>query len=109
MTYWFSIYSAGRVIFDHDACLRCETKVCVSACNPRGSGSILELREEKPYLKISPEEAQRGQCSECLACEEACHAQGRGGLRIELPMPNLEKWLEHLKQKGIYPVYLKTD
>ena len=109
MTYSFRIYSAGKVIFDHDVCLRCETKACIPVCNPRGSGSILELRDGKPHLKISPEDAQRGQCSECLACEEACNTGGMGGLRIELPMPALEKWLQYLKEKGIHPVYLRTD
>jgi Fe-S-cluster-containing dehydrogenase component len=109
MTYSFSIYSGGEVIFDHDACLRCETKACVLACDPRGSGSILELRDGKPYLKISSEDARKGQCSECLACEEACDTVSMGGLRIELPMPALEKWLQYLTKKNDRPVYLRTD
>ncbi|MBI4527758.1 MAG: hypothetical protein HY695_28510 [Deltaproteobacteria bacterium] len=105
MSYSFSTYSGGTILFDYAACLQCETKACIPACNPRGSGSILELRDGTPVLKISAEAARKGQCSECLACEEACRIDGKGALRIELPIPALNTALEDMAAKGLRPVY----
>ena len=49
---------------------------------------ILSLNDEGlPVLNITPEEAKKGRCVECLACEVDCFFQGAGGGQIELPIP----------------------
>jgi len=79
----------GTVTYDHDVCARCASKVCVSACVPQ----ILTLSPEGlPVLAITAEEAARGRCSECLACEVDCHALGAGGGWVDLPIPGLEEY-----------------
>ncbi|MBI2162931.1 MAG: acetate--CoA ligase family protein, partial [candidate division NC10 bacterium] len=75
----------GRIAINQAACLDCANKPCIAACPPQ----ILELREGRATLKIPPEEAKRGGCIECLACELACQARGRDALWIELPIPGL--------------------
>jgi hypothetical protein len=55
---------------------------------------ILSLTDDGlPVLNISREEAQKGRCSECLACEVECFFDGAGGGKIELPIPGLEQVL----------------
>lgn len=75
----------GRIAIDQAACLTCAAKPCIAACPPQ----ILEVREGRACLKISREEAKRGGCIECLACELACESRGRNALWIELPIPGL--------------------
>ena len=48
------------------------------------------LRKEGPVLAISREEAKKGKCTECLACELACEFQGNGAIFIDLPIPGLD-------------------
>ena len=38
-------------------------------------------------LNITREQAQKGRCIECLACELTAFEQGCQAIRIELPMP----------------------
>jgi len=45
----------------------------------------------KPTLSITPEEAERGRCTECLACELACEFHGNKAIFIDLPIPGLEE------------------
>ena len=79
----------GEITYDHAVCARCESKVCVTACVPR----ILKLDPGGlPVLAVSPEEARRGRCTECLACEVDCRALGAGGGRAELPVPGLAEY-----------------
>ncbi|HDL18819.1 MAG TPA: succinyl-CoA synthetase subunit beta [Bacteroidetes bacterium] len=75
----------GTVTFDHAACLCCKTKACISACGPQ----ILNLEDEKPVLAISREEAAKGKCTECLACELECEFHGKKATFISLPIPGL--------------------
>jgi hypothetical protein len=51
---------------------------------------ILSLENGVPVLNITREEARRGDCIECLACEVECHFRGRGGGFVNLPIPGLE-------------------
>ncbi len=79
----------GSITYDHAVCARCESKVCVSACVPE----ILALDDAGlPVLAVTPEEARRGRCIECLACDVDCRALGAGGGRAELPIPGLDAW-----------------
>jgi len=85
--YRFEIMT-GSITYDHQACEGCETKICVEACIPQ----ILKLEDGVPVLAISPEEARRGGCIECLACEIECAFQGNGGAYIDLPIPGLQEY-----------------
>jgi succinyl-CoA synthetase beta subunit len=78
----------GRVLFDHALCLSCETKACIEACAPE----ILKLEKEKPVLAIAEEEAAKGKCTECLACELECYFHGNKGCYVELPITGLEEY-----------------
>ena len=76
----------GTVMLDHAVCATCASKVCIEACARR----ILSLNAEGlPVLNITPEEARRGRCVECLGCEVDCLLYGAGGGRVELPIEGL--------------------
>ncbi len=77
----------GEVVLDHAVCERCETKACISACVPR----ILTLQDGVPVLNITQEEAAKGKCTECLACDVDCAQYGLGGGRVILPIPGIEE------------------
>ncbi|MGD9099267.1 MAG: acetate--CoA ligase family protein [Anaerolineae bacterium] len=87
--YRFETVTGGTVTLDHALCAACENKVCVTEC-ARG---ILALNDEGlPVLNITPEEAKKGRCVECLACEVECLFQGAGGGYVHLPIPGLEEF-----------------
>jgi len=86
--YSFETVTGGTVTFDHAVCARCETKVCVQEC----ARSILTLEDGLPVLNITPEEAKKGRCVECLACEVECFFRGAGGGYVALPIPGLEAY-----------------
>lgn len=77
----------GTVTLDHALCATCASKVCVEAC----ARHILALNAEGlPVLAITPEEAQKGRCVECLACEVDCLLYGAGGGHVDLPIAGLD-------------------
>ncbi len=89
--YRFETVTRGTITYDHSICATCESKVCVRECVPQ----ILSLTDEGlPELSISREEARKGRCIECLACEVDCFFLGAGGGQIELPIPGLDEYLE---------------
>ncbi len=75
----------GEVTFDHELCLKCENKVCITEC----VSQILKLERGVPVLAISREEAAKGKCIECLACEIECWAHGNRGGYVTLPIAGL--------------------
>jgi len=75
----------GTIYCDHEKCQDCEAKPCIEACK----ADILKLEGSGPVLSVSPEEAKRGKCTECLACELECKFNGNKGIFIDLSMPNL--------------------
>lgn len=77
----------GCLTIDHPKCLDCIEKPCVESCAAR----ILKFEAGKPMLSISPAEAQKGRCTECLACELACKFHGNRAIFIELPIPGLDR------------------
>lgn len=85
--YSFKTVTDGTVGFNYNLCISCTSKVCISECQ----GGILEENNGVPVLNISKEEASKGKCTECLACEVECFAHGDGGGRIDLPIPGLDK------------------
>ncbi len=84
--YTFPTVTDGQVQLDHAKCRRCESKVCIETCVP----GILHLQDSVPVLNITEEEAQRGGCIECLACQIECYFEGNQGGFVNLPIPGLE-------------------
>jgi succinyl-CoA synthetase beta subunit len=84
--YTFQTVTNGTITFDHAVCRDCESKACVQTCAPQ----ILSLQDGVPVLNITPAEAKRGGCTECLACEVECWFLGRRGAVIQLPIAGLE-------------------
>jgi succinyl-CoA synthetase beta subunit len=79
----------GEITYDHAVCARCASKACVSACVPQ----ILKLSQDGvPVLAVTLEEAARGRCIECLACEVDCGALGAGGGHVRLPVAGLAEY-----------------
>jgi succinyl-CoA synthetase beta subunit len=83
----------GKIYFDHSRCLSCKSQACVSSCKP----GILKLSEGKPILSISEEEAKKGKCTECLACEIFCKFHEQDAITIHLPIPGLEEYRDKIK------------
>lgn len=78
----------GRITYDHAVCGECESKACIGACKP----NILKLQDDLPVLAITEAEAERGRCTECLACEVECWYEGAGGAAIDLPIARLDEF-----------------
>jgi NAD-dependent dihydropyrimidine dehydrogenase PreA subunit len=107
-TFSFSVFSGGSVSFDLDTCVRCTSKACVAACNAPNLACVLELKNDVPALRVTPEEAARGACIECLACELACDTDGIGGITFSLPMPELDAYLRDSEAQGVVPGFRRT-
>ncbi|MFQ5943098.1 MAG: ATP-grasp domain-containing protein [Anaerolineales bacterium] len=84
--YRFETVTGGEVILDHTACRDCDSKICIETCVPE----ILEMQDGVPVLNITAEEAKKGGCSECLACEIECYFEGNRGGYVSLPVPGLD-------------------
>ncbi|MGQ9470492.1 MAG: ATP-grasp domain-containing protein [Candidatus Aminicenantales bacterium] len=80
----------GTIAIIDSCCLECSSKPCLQVC----SAGILALREGKTRLVIPAEEARKGKCTECLACELECQFAGNKGLIIHLPIPGLREYRE---------------
>ena len=83
----------GKVNCDHRKCTNCQSHGCVSACKP----AILKLADGKPVLAVSEEEAKKGKCTECLACEIFCKFHEQDAITIHLPIPGLKEYRENIK------------
>jgi succinyl-CoA synthetase beta subunit len=83
--YKFDTISGGTVTLDHAACAECASKICVETCVPQ----ILSLDNDVPVLNISPEQARKGGCIECLACQVECYFEGNQGGFVSLPIEGL--------------------
>jgi len=82
----------GGLSIDHSRCPGCRTKGCVGACAPK----ILKLEAGRPVLAIPPEEAKKGKCTECLACEIFCTFHEQEAIVISLPIPGLKEYRERI-------------
>jgi succinyl-CoA synthetase beta subunit len=82
----------GRILIDHHKCLNCKTKGCVDACKP----GILKAEEGKSVLAVTKNEAKKGKCTECLACEIYCRFHEQDAVFIHLPIPGLKKYREKI-------------
>lgn len=88
--YRFETVTGGTITYDHAMCRDCESKACVTHCVPQ----ILSVVDDVPVLNITREEAKRGGCVECLACEVECYFLGNRGGRIFLPIAGLDEYRE---------------
>jgi succinyl-CoA synthetase beta subunit len=84
--YRFGTVTGGTITYDHKVCRDCESRICIKECVPQ----ILKEENGVPVLAIAAEDAARGKCTECLACETECVIRGRGGAFIDLPIPGLD-------------------
>ncbi len=82
----------GTLYIDHSACSTCNSKICVDECKY----GVLKVEDGKPVLAISEEEAAKGKCTECLACELACFLEGKKAIYVHLPIPGLKEYREKL-------------
>jgi len=80
----------GIVYIEHNICNKCKTKGCIDACKY----NVLKLEDGKPVLAIDREDAEKGKCTECLACEIYCNFHEKGALTIVLPIPGLKEYRE---------------
>lgn len=88
--YTFETVTGGTITYDHALCRDCVSKACVTHCVPQ----ILSVADGVPVLNITREEAKRGGCVECLACEVECYFLGNRGGRIFLPVAGLDEYRE---------------
>jgi succinyl-CoA synthetase beta subunit len=78
----------GKVSFDYSQLNESSAEKIVESCPQK----ILKLDENnKPILAIEAEEAERGKCSECLACEFASLDLGLNAVKIDFPTEGLSK------------------
>lgn len=77
----------GRIIFNHSVFKKHDSSRIVEACPV----NILKKNERGlPVLAIEREEAERGKCIECLACEFASWESDLGAVKVEFPIRGLE-------------------
>jgi NAD-dependent dihydropyrimidine dehydrogenase PreA subunit len=86
----------GELAIDHQKCPRCKTKGCIEACK----AEILKLEEGRPVLAVSPAEAEKGKCTECLACEIFCAFHEQDAIFIRLLIPGLKEYRERVIKEG---------
>jgi succinyl-CoA synthetase beta subunit len=86
--YQFETITGGTVTLDHAACRECRSKICIETCVP----GILSLEGEVPVLNISHEQARKGGCIECLACQIECYFEGDQGGFVQLPIEGLDTY-----------------
>ncbi len=73
----------GTIFFDHEFFKTFDATPIIDSCAVK----ILKLDENRlPVLAIERDEAERGKCVECLACELAAREQGHAGVKIDLPI-----------------------
>jgi succinyl-CoA synthetase beta subunit len=80
----------GTIFINQDRCAGCSSQGCVEACSAR----ILHLQDGRAQLAIAAEDAQKGKCTECLACELFCKFHEQDAIFIHLPIPGLKEYRE---------------
>ena len=86
----------GKLHIDRTKCAACVSKGCIGACGPK----ILKLEDGKPALAILPEDAKKGKCTECLACEIFCRFHEKAAIDLHLPIPGLAEYRAGLTRKA---------
>lgn len=91
----------GKIVIDLERCDECETKACVEAC----TANIFKREGKTVALNMPRDAIKKGGCTETMACELECHLRGNGGLRLILPMPEFNHYIENIKKKGEKLIY----
>ncbi len=86
----------GKIFIDQDKCPECKSRGCIEACVPQ----ILKLEAEKPVLAVSVEDAKKGKCTECLACEIFCKFHEQDAITVHLPIQGLKDYRKRIIAKG---------
>ncbi len=86
----------GKLAIDHRRCSDCRTKGCIETCK----AEVLKLEDGKPVLSVSQEEAKKGKCTECLACEIFCTFHEQDAIFIHLPISGLKEYREKIIKKN---------
>jgi len=76
------------VAIDHSRCATCRSRGCVQECSP----GILRIEDGRPVLAVPAEDARKGKCTECLACEIFCRFHENEAVTVHLPIPGLEEY-----------------
>ena len=103
-TYEFATFT-GTIVIDQSKCVSCASKGCVDACGPE----ILKLVDKKPVLAVTEEEARKGKCTECLACEIFCRFHEQNAIEIHLPIPGLKEYRDRLIKNMSNPEYKEKE
>lgn len=82
----------GHLAIHHQKCSSCRTRGCIGEC----TAGVLKLEGEKPVLAVSPEEAKKGKCTECLACEIFCTFHEQEAIFISLPILGLKEYRDRV-------------
>jgi len=90
----------GVIIINLDQCGSCPTKACAGSCPE----NLIKIEGELPVFSKPADQVKR-LCMDCLACELECSLHGRGALRIVYRMPQLDKYLRELEEKGVKAVW----
>lgn len=85
----------GEIFIDHSKCPNCQTKGCVEACK----AEILKIDRGRAVLAVSGNEAKKGKCTECLACEIYCKFHEQDAIIIHLPIPGLKEYREKILKR----------
>lgn len=89
--YGFETFT-GKIYFNHSKCPECRSKGCVDACK----AEVLKNDRGRPVLAISENDAKKGKCTECLACEIYCKFHEKDAITIHLPIPGLKEYREKI-------------
>jgi hypothetical protein len=73
-------------------CVSCVSKGCVDAC----AQEILKIVANKPVLAVTEEDARKGKCTECLACEIFCQFHEQKAISIHMPIPGLLEYRDRM-------------
>jgi len=82
----------GKLSIDHAKCPTCRSKGCIESCTQH----VLKLEDGLPVLAIPAEDARRGKCTECLACEVFCKYHEKDAILIHLPIPGLKEYRDRI-------------
>ena len=91
----------GVISIDLEKCEGCESKACAGSCPSK----LFEIVEGFPKISDHVKKA----CTDCLACELSCQAEGNGGLRIVYPMPDFDEYLKELEREGILVAWRRKE
>lgn len=98
----FDVRSGGTITIDLGRCGVCQTQACLDVCRDQGGPLVLDERRDVPALRGSLEEAEQGDCVECLGCELACQLYGHQAVTIALPLEGFDDYLAALTQPLVY-------